>query len=112
MSKDKPESEARNRTCKNSGVANCYLLPCPFCGKQPGQRTEEALQSRTGRWHIFECDNPNCLEVVTYAANLDEAIKSWNKRHTANNDDSHKETWIAAVHSTDRIFKETVKKKA
>ncbi len=34
MDKDIAGDEARNRMCKNSGAASCYL-PCPWCGRQP-----------------------------------------------------------------------------
>lgn len=61
-------------------MSNTKILPCPFCGKQPGQRFEEAILSRSDSWHIISCDNEYCLEVCVHEATEREAIATWNHR--------------------------------
>ncbi len=64
----------------SSGSDCSDLLPCPFCGEKPDQDVRVGENSRTGKWHVIECINPNCLEVVTHEATIKEARTAWNTR--------------------------------
>ena len=115
---EKQETSTEEPSCLGSTEAPCYLLPCPFCGaKEPEiewgdddivHRCQKCGTKGPSTWYedgFLDIHG----DVVEADAEVDNVAK-WNKRSTADNDDSHKETWIAAVNSTDMIFKETVRK--
>ncbi len=97
------DAKQKKRSGKSYGKVPCSLLPCPFCGGAAtmggGQEAQETYSIR--------CENGH---HISGSFNELELQATWNNRHVNDTSDSHKETWIAAVHSTDRIFKETVRK--
>jgi hypothetical protein len=56
------------------------LKPCPFCGEKPWYELKHGDGSRTNEWHIVECPNVNCLEVITHMPTKEEAYEAWNTR--------------------------------
>lgn len=91
MSNDTAKSEARSRTCKNSGATCCSLLPCPWCGSDPYEFQDGKL------W----CSNDECQSRKESKITKND----WNKRHS----EPHRSYWIAGCNSADRILKETIR---
>ena len=64
------------------------LLPCPFCGREPGHMSRAAspnTDSPTGQFHAISCFcGGNSARAYQWGWSFEEAQEKWNTRKEQN----------------------------